>query len=134
MTNNIVINNSNRTIEITKKFAAAAKRFGTAEYEDLQSVRKDYPQYRIQIKVAGKKADTYKGLTFTYMKDYILKKNNDEMLKTFYELCGKDEEGKDMEFAPTASYGEIRKWFLEQNKELKAQRDRIEKILNKKAA
>jgi len=134
MTNNIVINNSNRTIEVTKKFAAAAKRFGTPAYEDLQSVRKDYPQYRIQIKTVGKKADSYKGLTFTYMKDYILKKKDNEMLKTFYELCGKDEEGEDMEFAPTASYGEIRKWFLDQNKELKAQRDRIEKILNKKAA
>ncbi len=106
MTNNIVINNSNRTIEITKKFAAAAKRFGTSEYEDLQNVRKDYPQYRIQIKTVGKKADTYKGLTFTYMKDYILKKKDDEMLKTFYELCGKDEEGKDISVSSsTRSFG-----------------------------
>ena len=42
MTNSIVINDKSRTIEITKKFAAAAKNFGSQEYEDLQRARSHY--------------------------------------------------------------------------------------------
>ena len=74
MTTNIKINDKNRTIEITKKFATAAKRFGTPEYEDLQTVRRDYPRYRIEIKTPAKKADCFKGLTQNYMQTYIEKK------------------------------------------------------------
>ena len=134
MTNNITINSKNNTIEITKKFAAAAKRFGTPEYEDLQSVRRDYPKYRIEVKTTTKKADCFKGLTFNYMKSYIQKNDNEEMLKEFFTLCGKDEDGSDLEFAPAASYGEIKKWFLDQHEELTKQRNKIDAILNEKAA
>ena len=134
MTNNIKINSKNNTIEITKKFAVAAKRFGTPEYEDLQSVRRDYPQYRIEVRTAAKKADTFKGLTINYMESYIQKHDNEEMLKNFFTLCGKDEDGSDLEFAPAASYGEIKKWFLDQHKELNEQRNKIDAILSKKAA
>ena len=74
MTNNITINSKNNTIEITKKFAAAAKRFGTPEYEDLQSVRRDYPKYRIEVKTTTKKADC---LTFRFLSS-ILPDNNAE--------------------------------------------------------
>jgi len=152
MTNNIRINDKNHTIEITKKFATAAKRFGTSEYEDLQTVRRDYPRYRIEIKTSSKKADCFKGLTHNYMKDYIEKRivdrdkeineGNDpeaknefrEILVNFYFLCGLTEEGEKQEFAAAASYGETKKWFLEQFPELNLQRDRINEILNKKAA
>ena len=78
MTNNITINSKNNTIEITKKFVAAAKRFGTPEYEDLQSVRRDYPKYRIEVKTTAKKTDSFKGLTFSYMKSYIQKHDDEE--------------------------------------------------------
>ena len=133
MTNEIRINDKNRTIEITKKFAANAKRFGTPEYDDLQAVRHDYPRYRIEIKTASKKADCFKGLTYDYMKGYILS-HNKELLESFFVLCGKTEKGEKQEFAATASYGEIKKWFLDQFSELKIQRKTIDEILNKKAA
>ncbi len=131
---NININNNNRTIEITKKFAVAAKRFGTPEYEDLQNVRKDYPRYRVEVKTITKKADSFKGLTFSYMENYINQHDDEEMKKAFYILCGKNEDGTTQEFAAAATYGEIKKWFLEQHKELQNQRSKIDAILNKKAA
>ena len=134
MNNNIRINNDNRTIEVTKKFAAAAKRFGTPEYEDLQSVRKDYPQYRIEVRTAAKKNDSFKGLTFSFMESYIQKHDDEEMQKEFYVLCGKAEDGSELEFAAAATYGEIKKWFLAQHEELTVQRSKIDAILNKKAA
>lgn len=133
MTTNIRINDKNNTIEITKKFASAAKRFGTDEYNDLQVVRKDYPNYRVEIKTSSKKADCFKGLTFGYMEMFI-RTHNDELLKDFFLLCGKDENGEEKEMAPTASYGEIKQWFLTQFPEVTLQRKAIDKILNKKTA
>ena len=151
MTTNISINDKNRTIEITKKFATAARRFGTSEYDDLQNVRRDYPRYRVEIKTSVKKTDCFKGLTYNYMKNYILNKievrnneiindGNDEaeneykaILVSFYTLCGKTEKGEDQEFAAAATYGEIKKWFLDQFSELKIQRKTIDEILKKAA-
>lgn len=46
MTNSLTINERNKTIEMTKKFANAAKRYGSNEYRDLQNARKDYPTYK----------------------------------------------------------------------------------------
>lgn len=133
MTNVIKINDKNFTIEITKKFATAAKRFGTPEYTDLQAVRRDYPNYRVEVKTAKKKADCFKGLTFNYMETYI-KNHKMELLESFNVLCGKAEDGSDQEFAASASYGEIKQWFLEQFPEMKLQRSKIDAILNRKAA
>ena len=133
MTTNIRINDKNNTIEITKKFASAAKRFGTDEYNDLQAVRKDYPKYRVEIKTSSKKADCFKGLTFGYMEKYI-RTHNDELLEDFFLLCGKDENGEEQEMAVKASYGKIKKWFLAQFPEMDLQRKTIDEILNRKAA
>lgn len=132
MTNAIVINDKNRTIVITKKFAATAKRYGTDEYKSLQEVRRDYPNYRVEVKTVSKKSDSFKGLTYAYMENYI--RNHDkheEMLKEFFILCGKTEEGEPQEFVAAASYGEIKKWFLASYKELNIQRKSIDDILKK---
>ena len=134
MNNSIKINDKNHTIELTKKFAAAAKRFGTSEYEDLQRVRHDYPNYRVVIRTVSKKADSFKGLTFAYMENYIKTKNDEDNLRTFYTLCGKTEEGKDQDFGARASYGEVRKWFLDTYEEVKKYSSKINDILNKQAA
>lgn len=152
MTNNITINHKDATIEINKKFEKAASCFGSREYADLQVVRTDYPTYRLVVKGNTKKRDGFRGLTVDYMKSYIekklraraeeIKKANETDVKNEYEavkenfftLCGWDEEGNKQEFAAVASYGEIKKWFLEQFPEFKEQRDRINEILGKKVA
>lgn len=133
MTNSIVINDKNRTIEITKSFAAAAKRFGSQEYEMLQTARSHYPNYYVKIKSAARKADCFKGLTFDYMEKYI-KSHKEELLSDFYTLCGKTETGEEQKFAAAATYGEIKKWFLNQFPELNIKRKSIDEILGKKAA
>ena len=43
----ITINAKNRSIELTKTFAAASSKFGTPEYDQLQQVRRDYPNYKV---------------------------------------------------------------------------------------
>ena len=133
MTNSIVINDKSRTIEITKKFAAAAKIFGSQEYEDLQRARSHYPNYYVKVRSAARKADHFKGLTFDFMEKYI-KNHKEELLSDFFILSGKNEKGEEQEFAAAATYGEIKKWFLKQFPELNIKRKTIDEILGNTAA
>lgn len=140
MMNELTINERNRTIEMTKKFANAAKRFGTREYKELQEARRDYPTYKVVTRSAKKKKDSFKGLTLDYMKNYIKnhEKENSAILNEFYQLCGKDENGKTIKInnnvVEHASYGEIKKWFLKQYPVFKEYTENIDKILDKKVA
>lgn len=131
MTNAIVIKSSNRTIELTKKFANAAKNYGTVEYRELQEVRKDYPNYKIVTRTVSKKADSYKGLTLDYMEKYLQKRENKDLLVAFYAKCGKDENGKKVELATSEPYGKIKKWFLENNAEIADFNAKKDEILKK---
>ena len=65
--NAIRVNRTNRTIEVSKSFDKAASRFGTREYEAMQQVRKDYPDFTIVVKTVRTKADHFKGLTYDFM-------------------------------------------------------------------
>ena len=136
---NIAINEKKHTIELTKKDYDKACKFGTQEYLDLQEVRKAYPNYKV-VKVTRKASkNTYKGLTYEYMENYI-KSHNEELLVEFYELCGKDENGKKINFGVKLSYGEVRMWFLEQFPEIenfearKKLDDKMEAIRKARAA
>ena len=140
---NITINAKNATIELTKVFAKNASRFGSEEYKQLQQARADYSNYRVVIRKAGKSADHLKGLTFDFMLEYISSHNKDfddemSVKEAFLQLSARDEDGKKIEGVEYASYGEIKKWFLEQYPELnskrKEQRKNINDILRKKAA
>lgn len=133
MTTEIRINDNNRTIEVTKKFSTAASRYGTREYEDLQDARRAYPKYKVVIRKAGKKKDTFKGLTYDYMRDYIRIHDNEEksIMKKFCALCGKDENGNKIESQDKVSYGEVKVWFLSQYSEFKEYTNNVDRILAK---
>lgn len=133
MNNNIIINEKNHIIEMTKKFAAAAKHYGTPEYDDLQNARRDYPKYRVVTKKTAKRKDRYKGLNYRYMENYIIN-HNANLLNSFYELCGKSFDGAEMDFAPAASYGVIKKWFLNEFPELSLQGGRNRETVNNRIA
>lgn len=140
MMNELTINTKNRTIEMTKKFANASKRYGSREYEDLQAARRDYPTYKVVTRSTKRKKDSFKGLDLAYMENYIKthEKENTAILIDFYKLCGKDENGKaikiDNKVIEHASYGEIKKWFLKQYPIFKEYTENVDKILNKKIA
>ena len=106
------INERKMVIEVSKKFAAAASKYGTQEYKDLQEVRRDYPNFKVVTitrKVTTQK-DTYKGLTYTYMETYI--KAHDESIMAEYEMLrGISQEAKDA-LAEPCSYNEMKNWFL----------------------
>ena len=111
----ITINAKNRSIELTKTFATASSKFGTPEYDQLQQVRKDYPNYKV-VTVTRKATKTdkpsYKGLTYEYMVKYIKSHDKaEENMKEFMELRGVSEEGENA-LAESAHYQTIKDWFL----------------------
>ena len=119
------------TIEMTKAEAAAAGKLNSAEFADLKQLREMFPTFQIVVvKPAAKKVDHFKGLTLKYMEDYIQRHNKDVLVE-FYKLCGKDESGKKAELAATATYGEIKMWFLTVFPEIEQMSDDVKKIIIK---
>ena len=111
----MTINEKKNAIEMTKKFAAAARKFGTKQYRDLQEARRDYPNFKV-VTVTRKATscqDTYKGLTYKFMEDYIQKHDDAEqsIMAEFEMLRGTSAEAQEA-LADSASYKEIKEWFL----------------------
>ena len=118
-----------RKIEMTKTEAKAAGKPNTTEYKTLLELMKNFPGFQIEIvKSAAKKVDRFKGLDTNYMENYI-KSHKPELLETFYELRGLDANGKKVELAAAATYGEIKMWFLTQYPEIEKMGENVDKIL-----
>ena len=127
--NAVRINRTNRTIEVTKSFDKAASRYGTDEYQAMQQVRKDYPDFAIVVKTVRTKADHFAGLTYDFMEKYIASHDNaDERMATFMDLRGKSEEAQ-LFGVESLSYGEIKAWFLRTYPEIEAFVQRREQAL-----
>lgn len=128
---NIKINEANRTIEVTKAFYKEASKFGTEEYKMLKEARNDFPTFRVVTKNAGKRNGTFKGLTIKYMKEYIEKHDteNKEIMKDFCILCGRNEKWEIVDLAGTATYGEIKAWFLKKYPVFNEYTEKINKVL-----
>ena len=109
------INQKNQTIEMTKKFAKAAAKFGTTEYKQLQEARRDYPNFRVATvsRKPDTKKDQYKGLTYDYMERYIQKHDDEQqsIMAEYKMLRGKTVEAKEA-LAESFTYLEMREWFL----------------------
>ena len=68
----------NNTLTISESFAKKASKVGTAEYEILLRLRKDYPSLKIQKEEKGKAS---KQITFKMMEDFINAHRNATELK-----------------------------------------------------
>ena len=118
-----------KKIEMSKTEAKAAGKPNTTEYNTLLELMKNFPGFQIEIvKSAAKKVDRFKGLDTNYMENYI-KSHKPELLETFYELRGLDADGKRVELAAAATYGEIKMWFLTQFPEIEKLGENVNKII-----
>ena len=125
------INHFNKTIELTKAEANKAGKYGTEAYEQLIEVQHNFPEYRLDIvKAKVKTNDGLKGLTFDYMESYIKKNGNEEQETAFADLRN----AGDVMGVSSVSYGQIKKWFLEQFPEIMAYSQRIDSILKRNVA
>lgn len=112
----MTINFTNNTIEMTKTESTAASKFGSKAYKQLQEARKDYPTYTVVIKAVSSKRENLKGLTYDYMEKYIAKHDdeNHSAMEKYNMLRGNTEDV----LADSLTYGEIKKWFLNQFPEI----------------
>ena len=116
MKNTLRLNHDTRTIVMDKTFAKFAANTMSPEYAHLQRVRLDYPTYTVEqrhIKKAPAK-ECYRGLTYTYMKDYIASHGTPEDKATFDEMKLISECHSKAYRYPT-----IKAWFLERFPEIK---------------
>ena len=109
------INEKKNAIELSKKEAAAAAKFGTREYKALQEARKDYPSFKV-VTITRKstaKKESYKGLTYAYMETYIQKHDdeNKTIMAEYKMLRGLTEEAEEA-LAVSFTYLEMKDWFL----------------------
>lgn len=115
MTNrNAKVNFNNNTIEITKAFAKKAANPMSAEFKGLMELRNNLEGFEVVVKASSKKSskkDSLKGLNYEFMRQYIERhegENSDAMVE-FTKMTVKDEDN-----LAILSYGEVKKWFLEQ--------------------
>ena len=122
---NPIINRAKRTIEITKKFDNASKRYGTDEYDILQNIRREYPNYKITVIKRNTRKDIYKGLTTKTIQAYILRHDDEEksMMKAYNEFNG--EFDNELSAGSKKTIKEIREWFLEKYPDVKAYYDSL---------
>lgn len=119
MKNTLRINHENKTIVMDRTFAKFAQNTRSDEYAHLQQIRRDYPDYMVKTRTIkhNPEKETYKGLTYEYMEEYILRHETEEkqleVIKEFHELrtiskCHKQ----------GLRYPTIKKWFLNKYPEI----------------
>ena len=110
----ITVNMKNRTIEMTKKYAAAASKFGTEEYKNLQQARHDYPTFRVTTSSRKLHKIEFAGLTYSYMEKYIAAHDDEKqsIMKEYMDLRAMTDAAEEL-LAESASYQEMKDWFLD---------------------
>lgn len=111
MKNTLKIKHETELIIMDRTFAKKAENTRSEEYMHLQKIRQDYPTYRVIIKTIKKNEtkESYKGLTYEYMRHYIetyepevTRKNVLNEFKTQIEISR----------CHSKRYPVIKKWFL----------------------
>ena len=109
------INHKNQTIEMSKKFAKAAEKFGSKEYKQLREARSDYPDFKVVTvsrKASGQK-ESYKGLTYSYIENYIKTHDDDKKsIMSEYEMLRGMSAAAQEVLAEPCSYIEMKAWFM----------------------
>ena len=114
MTNYAKIDHTNRRIVMDRTFAKNAEIVGSKEYNNLQTCRRDYPEYTVVRREIKKNPnqERYGGLTYLYMEDYILTHESSETVKAVLEEFNEMlliSRGHSRAFR----YPTIKKWFLQ---------------------
>ena len=115
MNNNsrVKVLHSENTIEMNKFFAKMTENPLSDEYALLQKIRLDYPDYKVRTRQIKKNTqkETYAGLTYAYMRNYIFthasEETQEQEIHEFDELILISRCQTKAKRYPT-----IKKWFL----------------------
>ena len=130
----ITVSARTRSLVLPKSFAAKAAIFGTDEYKMLQEARRDYPGYKVTVGKTKEAKNIYAGLDYAYMEKYIAAHDKDGSIMAEYQMLrGESEEAKAIN-ARSASFLEIRSWFLKTFPAIEAFYTKRAALLTKAAA
>ena len=120
MKNVLRINHSKLLIIMDRTYAKNAENTASPEYQHLQEVRRDYPNYTVVRKKIKKNPDMdrYKGLTYDYMRDYIiLHSSREEEIAAIAEFNNLIHISKC--HSSCRRYPAVKAWFLRKYPEVK---------------
>ena len=113
MKNALYVDFAEEKIVMTSTFAKKCYNTASAEYAQLQSVRHDYPKFEVTTRKikSNPNKETYAGLTYEYMRNYIITHASDETREQ--EVAEFDELVLISKCQTKAKrYPTIKKWFL----------------------
>lgn len=123
-----VLNLVEGKIVMTKRFEKKAMVYGSDEYTVLTGLRKDFPDFKLEVKEIKKKDNkkSYEGLTIEEMKRFVSTRSKEEKeaLERVIKLANDKKKSK---------YGKIKKWFLDNYKDIYVPEIETIKIDNKEA-
>ena len=130
-----------KTIEMTANEAKAAGKIGSEKFMELRQYQEVYPTFTISIKASTKRKATFSGLTYKYMRAYIVNHDDEDgkIMGQFLTLIAQDKKDKveGSEHLEAAGYLDVREWFLSTFPEIKTTKqshnDKVKEILNKAA-
>lgn len=130
-----------KTIEMTTNEAKQAGKIGSDKFKELRAYQEAYPTFTISIKAATKRKVEFKGLTYKYMRAYIVNHDDEDgkIMGQFLTLIAQDKKDKveGSEHLEAAGYLDVREWFLSTFPEIKTTKqshsDKVKEILNKAA-
>ena len=119
--NTIILDHENGRLIMTKTFAKKAADVRSEEYEILQRVRNDYPTYIVVVREIkkNKNKESYKGLTYAYMRKYIDTVEENEEIKEAVHAEMDRMVLISQCHSQSKRYPVIKKWFLEKYPEVK---------------
>lgn len=119
MKNTIKVEHGKCLLVMDKTFAKLSANVRSPEYTILQNARRDYPDYAVVTRQIRKnpQKETYAGLTYQYMEDYIVTHEAEE------DLIAVQAEYHELKLisrchAQASRYPTIKKWFLEKYPEI----------------
>lgn len=123
------INLMTNTITLTKKEFKLSGNPNSELFQKITNLKRDWPNCNIIVENQIKRKDSLKGLNYAYMEKYIKSHDNaDENMANYRTLRGLDnQDGLNM----SASYGQVRKWFLATYPEIEEYQNKIDAIINK---
>ena len=101
---NITIDHVTRTLSVSKAYNKKASVFGSLEYHELRRAIDENPGYNIVIKTVKK--NSYHGLSFSRMEEYIKTQPDSETRLIEFETV------KEIAKAKGSQYPLTKKWFL----------------------
>ena len=107
--NTIFVDHENQRLLMDRTFAKLSANVRSPEYEILQRVRMDYPNYAVVRREIRKNAgkESYRGLTYEYMEKYIATRANAAANRAAYD------EKRLIAQCHSVRYPHIKQWFLE---------------------